>query len=87
MIEIGYQHINTVLEYLDQSFGEFTKQQTGRIIAHGAVSKAKWIGRGWIVWTDHFRTPDHGTVIKAYLSFSDSKNETVFRLKHPEVIV
>ena len=82
MIEIRYADIPDVLQHLEAGFGKLLKHQNGRNIGHGAVSKAKWMGQGWIMWTDHFRTPSHGTTVKCFLSFENAHHETLFRLKH-----
>ena len=86
MIEIRYADIPDVVKHLENSFGPLLRTQNGRSIGAGAVSKAKWMGQGWIMWTDHFRTPTHGTTVKCFLSFDDAHQETVFRLKHPKHI-
>ena len=86
MIEIRYADIPDVIKHLENSFGPLLRQQNGRSIGAGAVSKAKWMGQGWIMWTDHFRTPTHGTTVKCFLSFNDVHQETVFRLRHTKHI-
>ena len=86
MIEISYSDIPTVVNLLQHDVGAVLQEQNGRPIGVGAVSKAKWFGDGWMVWTDHFRTPSHGTTVKAFLSFADSHQETIFRLKHSDLI-
>lgn len=86
MIEIYYGEIQDVIEILDMEGGKFISKQSGRPIGAGAESRAKWMGEGWIVHTDHFRTSGRGVTVKAFLSFSDSRQETIFRLKHPEMV-
>jgi hypothetical protein len=86
VIEIRYGDIPKVVELLQHETGAVLQQQNGRPIGVGAVSKAKWFGDGWMVWTDHFRTPSHGTTVKAFLSFHDPQQETIFRLKHSHLI-
>lgn len=85
-MEINYALIPDVLKVLQQDVGKLLNTQNGRPIGLGAVSKAKWMGDGWIVWTDHFRTAEHGTVVKAFASFSDSRQETIFRIKYPHLL-
>ena len=85
-MEINYALIPDTLKVLQKDFGNLLTTQNGRNIGLGAVSKAKWMGQGWIVWTDHFRTPDHGTTVKAFLSFEDPQQETIFRLKYPHLL-
>ena len=85
-MEIKYALIPDVVEKLEQDVGKHLTTQNGRNIGLGAVSKAKWTGQGWIIWTDHFRTPEHGTTVKAFLSFEDSRQETIFRLKYPHLL-
>ena len=86
MIELQYALIPDAVQALTVFLGEPFTVQNGRNIGLGAVSKAKWMGPGWIVWTDHFRTADHGTTVRCFLSFEDAQNETVFRLKHNNLI-
>lgn len=85
-MEINYALIPDILKVLEKDVGNLLTTQNGRNIGLGAVSKAKWMGQGWIVWTDHFRTPDHGTTVKAFLSFEDPQQETIFRLKYPHLL-
>lgn len=86
MIEINYGEIQDVVEILDSQYGKFLQKQSGRPIGMGAESKAKWMGEGWIVHTDHFRTQGPGNTIKAFLSFGDPRQETIFRLKYPKMV-
>ena len=86
MIEIYYGEIHDVIEILDSGYGKFLKKQEGRTIGAGAETKAKWMGEGWIVHTDHFRTGGRGMTVKAFLSLDDARVETIFRLKHPEKV-
>ena len=85
-MEVNYAHIPDILKVLQKDVGNLISIQNGRNIGVGAVSKAKWTGKGWEMWTDHFRTPSHGTTVKAFLSFADSHQETIFRLKHSDLI-
>lgn len=85
-MEINYALIPDTIKVLQEDVGQLLSTQNGRSIGAGAVSKAKWMGEGWIVWTDHFRTPQHGTTVKAFLSFSDPQQETIFRLKYPHLL-
>jgi hypothetical protein len=86
VVEINYALIPDTIKVLDKEVGSLAHTQNGRNIGVGAVSKAKWLGTGWIMWTDHFRTPEHGTTVKAFLTFEDPRQETIFRLKHPNLL-
>ena len=86
MIQVPYEKIEDTINALSSILGDPLSVQNGRPIGLGAVSKLKIMGPGWILWTDHFRTPSHGTTVKAFLSFADSHQETIFRLKHSDLI-
>ena len=85
MIRLPYEQIDAAIWALTNWLGAPTTTVNGRPIGIGAMSKAKWMGPGWLIWTDHFRTGGHGTVVRAFLSFEDEQNETLWRLKHPEI--
>ena len=86
-MEIKYALIPDVVEKLEQDVGPLLTTQNGRNIGLGAVSKAKFMGEGWIVWTDHVRPPGSaGPIVKAYLSFGNPQQETIFRLKYPHLL-
>ena len=85
-MEVNYALIPDILQVLQQDVGTLLHTQNGRNIGVGAVSKAKWMGQGWIMWTDHFRTPSQGTTVKAFLSFEDPRQETIFGLKYPHLL-
>ena len=85
-MEINYAMVPDTIKVLEKEVGPLLTVQNGRPIGLGAISKATWMGKGWIIWTDHFRTPDHGTVVKAFCSFQDPRQETIFRLKHPNLL-
>jgi hypothetical protein len=86
VIQIPYEKIDDTINAISNILGDPLKVQNGRPIGIGAVSKLKIMGSGWILWTDHFRTPTHGTTVKAFLSFENHHQETLFRLKHPDLI-
>lgn len=86
MIEIYYGEIQDVIEILDEQYGKFISKQHGRAIGAGAETRAKWMGEGWLVHTDHFRTVGRGLTVKAFVSFTDSRVETIFRLKYPKMV-
>ncbi len=85
MINLDYGSIDQAITALVSWLGPVEKHNTGRQIGMGAITKARWSGAGWEIWTDHFRTSDHGTTIRAFLEFKDPHNETVFRLKYPHI--
>ena len=85
MINLDYDAIDQAIVVLSEWLGPVQTQNTGRQIGMGAVTKAKWTGPGWEIRTNHFRTPTHGTTIRAFLEFRDARNETIFRLKHPDL--
>lgn len=87
MIELPYDHIDAAITALTTWLGSPTTTSTGRPIGERSqMSKAKWLGPGWIIHTDHFRTGNGSQMaVRAFLSFADAKNETIWRLKHPDI--
>lgn len=87
MIKLPYDHIDLAINALTDWLGPPTTTSTGRPIGVlSQMSKAKWMGPGWIIHTDHFRTSNGSQMsVRAFLSFADSKNETIWRLKYPEI--
>lgn len=87
MIKLSYDQIDMAITALTNWLGEPTTKSNGRPIGVlGHMSKAKWMGPGWIIHTDHFRTGNGSQMsVRAFLSFADPKNETIWRLKHPEI--
>jgi hypothetical protein len=85
VIDLGYENIDQAINILASWLGKPTAVNSGREIGAGAKTKARWTGPGWIVWTDHYRTANHGIDVKAFLSFENAHNETIFRLKHPDL--
>lgn len=85
MIKIAYENIDLAINALTNWLGAPTTINNGRVIGLGAITKAKWTGPGWLLYTDHKRTSTHGTIVEAFLTFDNSKNETIWRLKHPEL--
>ena len=86
-MEVNYALIPDILKVLQKDVGNLLTTQNGRNIGVGAVSKAKWMGEGWIVWTDHFRkSGSKGPIVKAFLSFNDPHQETIFRIKYPQYL-
>ena len=86
MISISVGLVQEVITALGKWLGEPTTQQNGREIGMGSPrTKMKIVGPGWMIWTDHFRDSHHRTKVRAFLQFTDPRNETIFRLKHPEL--
>ena len=85
MVNLDYDNLDQTISVLSVWLGPVQTKNTGRQIGMGAISKARWTGPGWEIRTDHFRTASHSTRIKAFLEFQDPHNETVFRLKYPDL--
>jgi hypothetical protein len=85
MINLDYASIDRAIVILSDWLGPVETKNTGRQIGMGAISKARWTGPGWEIRTDHFRTAAHATTIRAFLEFRDPHDETIFRLKHPDL--
>ena len=83
MIEFAPERVPEIMERLIKWLGEPTTIIHGRDI-NGFKSKAKYIGPGWMIWTDHARDANHGLVVFARLQFMDRATETMYRLKWPE---
>ena len=83
MIEIAPEHIPEILERLINWLGEPTTVINGRDI-NGFKTKAKYIGPGWMIWTDHGRSANHRLVVFGRLSFTNPAHETMYRLKWVE---
>lgn len=85
MINLDYDSIDQAIVCLSDWLGPIETKNTGRQIGMGAITKARWTGPGWEIRTDHYRTASHGTRIRAFLEFQDIRNETIFRLKYPDL--
>jgi len=85
MIDLDYDALDETISILSEWLGPVETKNTGRLIGMGAISKARWTGPGWEIRTDHFRTASHTTRVRAFLEFRNPHDETIFRLKHPEL--
>lgn len=85
MITIKYDLADEALTALQNLFGGAVEHFNGRPIGVGAITKARWVGHGWVMWSDHFRGSDHSLHVRIMISFDEAKMETLFRLKHPEI--
>ena len=83
MIEVAPERIPEVMQRLIEWLGEPTTVINGREI-NGFKTKSKYIGPGWMIWTDHGRSANHRLVVFGRLSFTDPATETMYRLKWPE---
>ena len=78
-------NIEDIIRILVAQYGEPTHVQSGREINMGNQTRARYTGPGWALWTDHYRDVHHHTKVRVFLQFSNPHNETLFRLKHPEL--
>lgn len=83
MIEIAPERIPEIMQRLIDWLGEPTTVIHGRDL-NGFKTKAKYIGPGWMIWTDHGRSANHGLVVFGRVSFTDPATETMYRLKWSE---
>lgn len=85
VINLEYGEIDSAIDALTEWLGAPTTRIHGRSIGMGAESKAKWMGPGWMMWTDHYRTPPNKITVQAFLSFHNDSDELIWRLKYPSI--
>jgi hypothetical protein len=82
---IDYSEIDRVLVALQEMFPGPIETFSGRPIGLGAITKAKWNGPGWSMWSDHHRTSNHSLKVTVTLQFQQPKMATLFCLRYPEL--
>jgi hypothetical protein len=85
MIHPKLNNIEDIIRVLVAQYGEPTHFQNGREINMGNQTGARYTGPGWAMWTDHYRDAKHFTKVRVFLEFNDPYNETLFRLKYPDL--
>jgi|LakMenE18May11ns_1017448.scaffolds.fasta_scaffold7231062_1 hypothetical protein len=83
-INVDYAEIDQVLTALSTLFPGEIQSFAGRQIGLGAITKARWLGPGWTMWSDHFRGSDHSVIIKVILQFQQPSSATLFCLRYPQ---